>query len=92
MHGNPARDLNGSVCWWGVVIILLVIILFMIIRVLVLLVLAILGGRSGVRIRVGNSHARPAKNGNSSSGSSDQFAHQDFLMVNAKVRRLQRWC
>lgn len=89
MPGNPARDL-GSVSWRGVMIVLVIV--FVIIRVLVLLVLAILGGRSGVRIRVGNSHARPAKNGNGSSGSSDQFAHQDFLMVIAKVRRLQRWC
>lgn len=90
MHGNPARD-PGSVRWRGVMIVFFVIIL-MIVSVLVLLVLAILGGRGGVRIRVGNGHARPAENGNGSSGSSDQFAHQDFLMVIAKVRRLQRWC
>ena len=80
MPGNPARDL-GSVSWRGVMIVLVIT------GVFVLLVLAILGGRSGVRIGVGNGHARPAKNGNGGSCGGDQFAHQNFLMVNAKGRR-----
>lgn len=78
MLGNPALKPNGSVRW-GLVIVFLVIIL-MIVSVIVLLVLTIFWGRSGVWFWVGNSHARPAKNGNSSSSGSDQFAHQDFLI------------
>ena len=70
---------------FGVVIVL---VLFLVITgVLVLLVLAILGSRSGVRIRIGNGHARLAENGNSSGGGSHQFAHQDFLIVNF----MERW-
>lgn len=85
MLGNPARDLNGLVCWRGLAIVLLVIIL-VIASVIVFLVLTVLGGRSGMGFRVGNSHARPAENGNSSGGGSDQFAHQGFLIVNSMGR------
>ncbi|KPF91196.1 hypothetical protein IP81_13600 [Novosphingobium sp. AAP83] len=86
MPGNPARDLKDLVGWRSVVIILFVIIL-VISGVLVLLVLTVLWSRCGVRIRIGNGHARPAENGNSSGGGSDQFAHRDFLIVNFMERR-----